>query len=702
LDARVRLRAGRFSLAYVIVVFFLTLFRPLSSGTDLRLRLAFALLLGLGVGLSALLAGLRGHSRSEPLVFYVFLALALDGLGQIVSPAGWPTWPLMALLVASVSVAENFSTAVVVALFCTALGAADLIQRPAPWRGAVAAGLCYFALVFALHRALRGEKDRLTSTLAELARLRHGIDQLDEEEGSVRPTTANALTLRQVSEEGRKLRQLDRAAELDIALQRLTNVAQTAVKAHAVVYFEVDTGRNVAFLRIFSGPPTIAQESVIPLSDDPIAFVIDRKQSFYATDFKKLLWSLPYYKEEVRIGSLLAVPVSLGGAVTGVLIADRIETQGFILNEPELMAAFGPMVADAILHSRASLGREELGAEFKAIYPISRQLATYTDAGHVRRRLLGSARDLVPLEAAVVVMSDEADTRYVIEDAYGWAKEFEGREVGLSERTWAQWVLRSAEDPYLLDDVAGHKERMPILVLDEGPSRAESLLAVPLKARNRTLGALILMGRKGSFNSSAHRVLGILANQAAGALSTIALLERIKELAMRDGLTGLYNRRAFGDLLAQTLAREERGQGCFGLLLLDIDHFKKLNDRFGHPAGDAVLRNAAQILTRHLRRGDQAARYGGEEFAVILPGTEEVGALHLAERIRSALEKGLIAFEGTRIGATASIGVAVWARDGSTADRLVAAADRALYAAKEGGRNRVVAVASLSHEGGTA
>jgi len=294
-----------------------------------------------------------------------------------------------------------------------------------------------------------------------------------------------------------------------------------------------------------------------------------------------------------------------------------------------------------------------------------------------------------------VVMADEAQTRYVVEEASGWATEFERREVGLSERTWAAWVLRSAEDPYLLDNVAGHQDRMPILVLDEGWGRAESLLAVPLKARNRTLGALVLTGRRGAFDAAAHRVLGLLANQAAAALSTIGLLERIKELAVRDGLTGLYNRRAFSDLLVQAIAREERQGGRFALLLLDLDHFKKLNDTFGHPAGDAALRCAAQVLDRHLRKGDQSARYGGEEFVVVLPGADEAGALKLAERVRQAIENERLIFEGARLAVTASVGAAVWPRDGADATALLTAADRALYAAKEAGRNRTVAASSL-------
>jgi diguanylate cyclase (GGDEF)-like protein len=239
---------------------------------------------------------------------------------------------------------------------------------------------------------------------------------------------------------------------------------------------------------------------------------------------------------------------------------------------------------------------------------------------------------------------------------------------------------------------------MPILVLDEESGRDESLLAFPLKARNRTLGALVLTGRRGAFDATVHRVLGILANQAAAALSTIQLVERVKELAVRDGLTDLYNRREFNRLLAQAIAREERQGGRFSLLLLDVDHFKKLNDTYGHPAGDAALKHAARIVEGHLRKGDLSARYGGEEFVAILPGADEAGAVQLAERVRKALQKGQIVFEGARIGVTASFGVAVWPGDGKAAETLLAAADRALYAAKQGGRNRVSAASSVPLE----
>ncbi|HEX9187163.1 MAG TPA: diguanylate cyclase, partial [Vicinamibacteria bacterium] len=564
-------------------------------------------------------------------------------------------------------------------------------------RPALAAALGYFALAVAVNRALAGEKRRLSATLAELARLEHGIDQLeDEPTGTPAPPASAAEALRQVTGEGRRARQRDRAGELDQALQRLVDVAHLAVSAHAVLYFDLDRQREQAHLRAGQGPAALLPDCSAPLGADPFSFLLERGQAFYATDFKRLLWELPWYRGQVKVGSLLAVPVRAGEVVVGALVADRLEIQAFTGTEPRLLDGFAGLAAEAIQRARASLGREELDAEFKAVYPLSQRLATLSREAEVRELLLRASRHLASVDGGAVAMADDLDTRYVVEAGFGWPADFLKREVGLDERTWASWVLRSAEEACLLDDAAGQKDPMPILVLDEGAFRAESLLAVPLRARNRTLGALVLTGARGAFDASARRVLEILANQAAATIQLIKDKEQQRQLAVRDGLTGLYNRRAFGELLLSAIANEDRRpQGSLGLAILDLDHFKKLNDTYGHPAGDAALRSLARLLGQHLRKGDVAARYGGEEFVVILPGHDEERSMGAADRLRSALHKHRFVFEGARIPLTASLGVAIWPADGREPDALLAAADRALYAAKQAGRNRVVASSTL-------
>ena len=697
LDIRVRWRAGEVLLAFAGVLTLVALLRPLAHRPPGWPQATDALLLGLGVTSSALLSSLRGRKRAESLALYAFLVLAVDALGQVAGPMGLPVWPLMTLLVGSQAVAEDLRVALAFAGQATLLAFAEAAWPPHDWWPFAAAAIGYPALAFAVNRALAGEKRRLGTALAELARLKHGIDQLEDEPGDTpAPATSATHALRQVSEEGRRARQLDRAAELDESLARVVDVAKAAVGAHAVVYFDVDRQGERAHLRAAQGPPSLLPNCAAPLGADPFSFVMERGQTFYATDFKRVLWDLPWYRGQIQIGSLVAVPVRVGEVIVGVLVADRVEIQSFTGPEPGLLVGFATLAAEAIQRTRASLGREELDVEFKAVYPLSQRLATLSRESEVRELLLRSARQLVMLEGAAVVMTDDLDTRYVVEAGFGWPADFLKREVALDERTWAAWVLRSAEEAYLLDHVAGHEDRMPILVLDEGTGRGGSLLAVPLRARNRTLGALVLTAPRGSFDASSRRVLEILANQAAATLSLIKDREQQRQLAVRDGLTGLYNRRAFNELLVSAIANEDRrDDGRLALVLLDLDHFKKLNDTFGHPAGDAALRSAARLLAQHLRKGDQAARYGGEEFVVILPGTDRTQGIHAAERLRLAVEKHRLVFEGARIPIAASFGVAIWPADGKEPDDLLASADRALYAAKQAGRNRVKAASDV-------
>ena len=647
---------------------------------------------------AALLAMLRGRGAAEPLALYAFLLLAIDAFGQLLGPLGWPVWPAVALVLAAIAVAEPPGIAFAASALASALQVLDAAAGGfTNWKTAVAASLGYAALVFAVHFAQRIEKARLASARAELARLRHGIDELEDAGPGAHPPAGPAgLALRDVSEDARRARRVDRAAELDVALGRVVALARRSLGAHAVGYFDFNRAEEKAFLRAADGPAALLRDTVAPLRSDPFAFVLDRGQSFYATDFERLLWRLPYYRGQVKVGTLLAVPVRLAEIVRGVLVADRLEIQAFTGEEPPLLEAFAELVAETIRTTTASDRREEMGTEFKAVYEVSRQMAGLSEVDKVRQRLLASARELLAPEGGAVVTVNSTGTAYSVDNSLGWVKEgeFEGRQVALLEETWTAWLLKQEDPAVLLDDLHGGTKRRPILVLDEGSGRAESILAVALRSSNEVLGAIVLTGKRGAFDSTGQRVLTVLANQAAGALRVGQLLQQAKDTALRDGLTGLYNRRAFDEHLKQAIGREGRQEGGkFALLLLDIDHFKKLNDTYGHPAGDAALRHTASLLHGHLRSADQDARFGGEEFAVIVAGAGEAGASNMAERIRHGIEKGQVIFDGARLAVTVSIGVAVWPRDGASGPELVVSADRALYAAKQAGRNRVVVAA---------
>jgi diguanylate cyclase (GGDEF)-like protein len=173
----------------------------------------------------------------------------------------------------------------------------------------------------------------------------------------------------------------------------------------------------------------------------------------------------------------------------------------------------------------------------------------------------------------------------------------------------------------------------------------------------------------------------------------ISVLER---QASTDALTGVLNRRALDRRLSDEVARARRYSLPFSLLLFDVDHFKRINDNFGHPAGDRVLVGLAQIVTATLRETDIFARYGGEEFMIVAPHTTRSGVADLAERVRKRIEShdfGLRkeADASARVAVTASVGVATLGEQIDNVEKLVAVADKNLYRAKQEGRNRVVA-----------
>ncbi len=251
-----------------------------------------------------------------------------------------------------------------------------------------------------------------------------------------------------------------------------------------------------------------------------------------------------------------------------------------------------------------------------------------------------------------------------------------------------RWVMRHRR-PIIIDCI-GTDFRFSAGDIEEAKGSFGSLIAVPLISESKTIGILRMDSIQDmAFTQDDLRLLGIIADLGAVAIQNALLYSRTQGLAIRDALTGLFVRRYFLERFKEELARAARNKGSVSLLLLDIDHFKDYNDKYGHAAGALVLKFLARQLNSIVREGDIVVRYGGEEIGILLYGTDRKEAVREAERIRKAIKAKPIVFRRNENKITVSAGLSTYPEDAVLEEELIRIADERLYKAKALGRDRV-------------
>jgi diguanylate cyclase (GGDEF)-like protein len=609
-------------------------------------------------------------------------------LGTTILPRGAPAWLPLAILVIFTASSESMLWTVTLGIGSgLLLGAAS---RPPTAADFLADVLGLGGAALAASAAYARLKTRAVELGRVITKMRQGAEFLEANvdpdqtfRGS--PRKKEGPTLWKVSEQARTQRDLERSTHLTATLAPFLRLARSMNHAHAALFFDIDQSRAGAFLRAYDGPEEIWNEAVLRLDADPVSFVLDRRSPFYATDFRTLLWSLPYYRKEKHIGSLLAVPVVARGVIDGILVVDHEESQA-LSESSDGLKLIAHLISQVVENERETQAHAEREVEFEAAASASQSMALITEVAAIHQFVVKAVKDMAPrtIGAGMVRLHGEN-----IEGLPGMSEEFQdwvGPGSRRTDRTWIAWYLENTQpEPMRIDTP---RDRGLPLFRQGGGLPGETLLVHPLIFRSRVEGALVAVGESTAFDASVSRVIGLMANQAAAGIALIELAEAHRLLALRDGLTRLLNRRAFDESLERAAAQASRGGQPLSLLMLDLDHFKQLNDTYGHAVGDLALQGAAAEISQQMRGGDLAARYGGEEFAVILPETDGPAAFRMAERLRKALAGRVIKAGQEQIRITASCGVSATDLGYLTPADLIRSADEALYASKETGRNR--------------
>ena len=640
--------------------------------------LTFGLLAGTGIGALARW-GLATQRRAwHPLEEGFLCAIAVLALAQL-SP---PLQPLMYLLAAGFVLALPPRSALPLV---GALLALDAALTPA-WPQLLAHA-SFTALFAALYHALLGGR-------LALARRREGAAVRRRVEDAV--VRARELRLVAVSSDppdAAERHLLAGVAELEDVLRGALAVAEAALRPHTVAVFLLSPeGESVRLRecvsqseRLFRGP--------LSSREGALGAVLSARTAVRLDDGSP---QLTYYEGRAPVPAFCGAPLlESGGSLIGALAADR--ALPFSAEEQRVLEALAHEVTRAVEAERL-LGavrreKEEKARFFRALEELNKT----TTLQEAARTAVEQARQMCPaLDLCALTLADGRNHRVA-------AVEGEG--------SGALRDLSFADNAGLVSNVVKLGATLPgrplgmmdrVQIFDGGTVvRGLSTLKIfPLRTGEAVVGTLVCGSRAGdALPEPAQKELSMLALQAAQAVVRTRLYEQSERLATTDGLTGLLNRRTFNAQLLGRLREAQRYNRPLSLLLLDIDHFKKVNDTHGHPAGDAVLRGVAQVAQTQARETDIVARYGGEEMVLILPETDARGAHAIAERLRKAVEAAAHPTERGSLRVTVSIGVSTWPGGGDGAEGLVESADKALYRAKQAGRNRVFAANPASTAG---
>ncbi|MBN1148166.1 MAG: diguanylate cyclase, partial [Anaerolineales bacterium] len=424
------------------------------------------------------------------------------------------------------------------------------------------------------------------------------------------------------------------------------------------------------------------------IGEGAMGLSIKKREAVIVEDYSTWENASPQYVEGTW-HAVLAVPIMAGKRVIGSIgMVDLDPQRRFTATDQHLLSLFAHHAAIAVENARLYKTAREAAEKRAILHQVSQAIvAASLEPEGIYEAIHQAAARLMPTEAFAITRYNETeqavDAVYLVDRGERYPPMQIPANQGIGGR-----VIQDGKSIYIPDILDVQELGDGIHFGDQDQVR--SILAVPMYLRGKVVGMLSAQSYQvHGYTPEDQYLLEMLATYAAIALDNASLFRRIQQLAITDTLTGIFNRRHLFALGQREFLRAKRLSHSLSVIMLDIDHFKQVNDSYGHAAGDHVLHRLAQLLRSAIREIDIIGRYGGEEFTIILPETNLFTAQEIAERLREHVNETFQGADSNPISITVSIGVAEIQEDIPDFTALVAQADTAMYSAKQEGRNRV-------------
>lgn len=478
---------------------------------------------------------------------------------------------------------------------------------------------------------------------------------------------------------------------VDLLLEDCIKLIRARIEAHTIAIF-FPTRDGGLKLRKYSSPSQFINQNAIIYPGMGVigGFLKEGLKQLNLQEIISDSVTLYYYSQDVGIRSLMASPIIAGDAERGSIIVDSTNKKNFTDEDHAFLSVLASILGNAVFNTYLYTEHKLEHLRLAAMSSIEKEFFQNLSIDAILDKML----EVIPFAVACnrLTISIKSQKENCAEIKRTWGIETEGLnnlQFSLKEKNLVS--LLYSKNISIFRNFS--KEHYEIRYSENEPHNEEfsSFLAVPIGVDDSKGLILLESVTRDAFGESDKDLLVRLALSAGLAIEKILILDQARNLATHDGLTGLYNHREFQQILSDEITRAIRYQDALALIICDIDFFKKINDTYGHQFGDIVLKGVASCLESCIRQGvDTVARYGGEEFALILVKSDDNNAMETAERIRQQISSKLFrAPSGEDVHVTMSFGIAVYRKHARQIDELIKKADKALYRAKDNGRDRV-------------